>query len=75
VAALAGDHPEVAGVAQAGAVADERLLRLVLRLHEDDRAVQGARLDEPAADGLLHVAPEARAHVPGDLDALIPRYA
>ena len=68
---LAGDHPQVAGVAQAGAVADERLLGLVLGLHQHDRAVELAGAHEAAADGLLHVAPEPGTDVARDLDALI----
>ena len=53
VAALAGDHPEVAGVAQAGPVAHERLLGLVLGLHQHDRAVELAGADEPAPEASL----------------------
>ena len=75
VSPLAGDHPEVAGVAQAGAVADEGLLGLVLGLHEHDRAVQQAGFDQPAADRLLDVAAQAGAHVARDLHPLLGPHA
>ena len=75
MAPLPGDQPEVAGVAQAGAVADERLLGLVLGLDQDDRAVELAGAHQAAADGLLDVAPQAGADVAGDLDALLGLHA
>ena len=75
MAALAGDDPQVAGVAQARAVAHERLLGLVLGLHHHDRAVELAGAHQAAAERLLHVAAQAGADVAGDLDALVGLYA
>src|SRR3954447_12590478 len=53
VAALAGEDPEVAGVAQPGAVVDERLLALLARLDHDDRAVELAGPHQAAAQHVL----------------------
>ena len=50
VAALAGDHPQVAGVAQPGPVAHERLLGVVHRVHGHHRAVEVARANQAAAE-------------------------
>ena len=49
VPALVGQDPEVARVVQPGAVADQGLLALLERADHDDRAVQVAGADQPAA--------------------------
>ena len=56
MAALAGDQPQVAGVAQPGPVGGQGLLGLLGRLHEHDRGVQLAGPDQAAPDRLLDVA-------------------
>ena len=70
-----GDEPQVTGVAQPRAVADERLLGVVLALDEHDRAVQLARAHEPAAERILDVAAQPDADVAGHLDALVGLHA
>jgi hypothetical protein len=70
VSPFPGDDPQVAGVTQAGAVADEQLLGLVLGLGQHDRAVQLPRADQSAADRVLDVPAQAGAHVACDLDPL-----
>ena len=71
MAALAGDEPETARVAQARAVLVEDPLGLFERLDQDDRAVELAGLHEAAAKGVLDVLAQARAHVALYLDALV----
>src|SRR5680860_792348 len=70
VAALAGDHPEVARLLDPRAVADEGLLGLVERLDEDYRAVELPGADQAAADRGLDAVAHSRTDVADDLDPL-----
>src|SRR5690606_15125814 len=70
VSALAGDRPEIAGVLDPGPVPDERLLGIVERLDEHDRAVELAVAHQAAADRLLDAVAQARPDVADDLDPL-----
>src|SRR4051794_2650615 len=70
LAALGGDQPQVAGVAQARPVALEDLLRLLERLDHHDCPVELARAHQAAPEHVLDVPAQAGADVADDLDAL-----